>query len=698
MRTDGFLRTPIRGDHQSQIANVAVSDVALVRDPAVADVFPQTLELAFDVNASVTEVQIAPVWPGSLKFFPDDPVKNVIQPGDVMQANMNTWSLTGDLVLSNEGAGLGLDLKSAFGTHVPIVTAPPDQVRYSKVRLTSDFLFTTIPQLKALRFVFEGNVVKPDDPRYLQKLIVKFLQGRASLVLQDGGADAIKDDALRPMPSVALDAGGGRTTLRVAMSTHVFEGLDADWFKAKGAPDALSGAILVDPAIDTLTDQVYNPAHPSHSIVPAWLVFNAAAAAAYAPDHGAATPVRAALAAARPDMRTWRRIDVQRPPIPGAPVSAAPQRTFPQHQLCWRATGGAGASESMRLPLSGTLYLPLPDAGFTWFAIPRNMDPAIHPPDDSFQLGLGKGAKQYLAFPQNTVDLDVTGLRSATLYAYLRTFDSLWVWDRFADVAPGRGPIKARAEAKWNAGVLDWFIMPPDSATRNLQNPIYGFIRESAGRHGLAPEFLQVVFFGEGGGVKLDQTAAGFNPALVLDCFGFVGLDLIVYRTARLPVGKPAVPPQVAGTAAEAEFRYNLVTNGYVDPATAALVNWTAEILRDEAGGPVTLQVGTVTGWAAAIELVAAELHARLDEMTAFCQALAPPHGPIPITSELQRRFLAYLRFNAKLASAQNPATNMPNTLKRFPPPRPADNLNFLFNTIQRIAVTEWQEEAGVYR
>ena len=175
--------------------------------------------------------------------------------------------------------------------------------------------------------------------------------------------------------------------------------------------------------------------------------------------------------------------------------------------------------------------------------------------------------------------------------------------------------------------------------------------------------------------MKLDQTPGAFDPTLALDCFGFVGLDLIVYRTGRLPVGKPAAPPQVVGTAAEPEFHYNLVTNGYVDPAIAALVNWTTEIIRDEGGGPVTLQVGTVTGWAAAIELVAAELHARLDEMTAFCEGLAPPQGPIHITSEQQRRFLAYVRFNTTLASAKNHAQHLPNELKRWsgpPPPLPA--------------------------
>ena len=53
------------------------------------------------------------------------------------------------------------------------------------------------------------------------------------------------------------------------------------------------------------------------------------------------------------------------------------------------------------------------------------------------------------------------------------------------------------------------------------------------------------------------------------------------------------------------------------------------------------------------IELVAAELHARLDEMRAYCAAQAPP---IDASHELRRRFLAYVRFNAKLKTARERA------------------------------------------
>ena len=83
MRTDGFLRAPIRGDHR-RIANITLGDVALAAIPPDA-VFPQTLELAFDVNAGVTEVQIAPVWPGTLRFFADAPGSNPTDPAQATQ-------------------------------------------------------------------------------------------------------------------------------------------------------------------------------------------------------------------------------------------------------------------------------------------------------------------------------------------------------------------------------------------------------------------------------------------------------------------------------------------------------------------------------------------------------------------------------------------------------------------------------------
>ena len=56
MRDYHFLRTPIRGDHQSRLVDLEVGEAPLAGDPAPAQVYPQTLELSFEVAPTVTEV------------------------------------------------------------------------------------------------------------------------------------------------------------------------------------------------------------------------------------------------------------------------------------------------------------------------------------------------------------------------------------------------------------------------------------------------------------------------------------------------------------------------------------------------------------------------------------------------------------------------------------------------------------------
>jgi hypothetical protein len=239
--------------------------------------------------------------------------------------------------------------------------------------------------------------------------------------------------------------------------------------------------------------------------------------------------------------------------------------------------------------------------------------------------------------------------------------------------------------------VCRWFI--PITAAREPFKALYGYIRESAGRHGLAPEFLQVIFFGEGGLAALTPV---FDPSASLNAFGFAGLDLILYRTNRLGALVPKVPAAAtaAGDADEiAEYSFDLVANGYVDAATAANVAATGGTNVNEIGR--TIFDATVTGWDTAIELVAAELHARLDEMTAYLAAKVPA---VAVTEENQRRFLTYIRFNSRPATAKGHADHLNDRVKKWSGAVPPDNMNANFNAVQRLAIAQWHDRAGAYR
>src|SRR5262249_14875147 len=146
MRRDSFLRTPIRGDHQNRLQNIQVSEVALSGNPpAAAPFYPQTLEITFDPAPGVTEVQIAPLWEGTLRFLPESSAGNPTDPAQVTRASFPGWSVTGDLLLLTPPSVPGSSsLDEAFAAHVPLVRPAPNVVRYSQVHLTPDFLFTTL--------------------------------------------------------------------------------------------------------------------------------------------------------------------------------------------------------------------------------------------------------------------------------------------------------------------------------------------------------------------------------------------------------------------------------------------------------------------------------------------------------------------------------------------------------------------------
>lgn len=704
MRRDAFLRTPIRADHQALLQNLSIEDVPLNGNPDPANPYPQTLEISFDVEASTTEVQIALPWDGLMQFRPDSTLNHPAAPSEATVTLYPTWAVVGDLLLRTATLfGSGSGLQDAFTAHLPLVNPAPAIVRFSKVRLTEDFLFATLGALPKYQFMFAGTAVPRDDPLHLQKLIMKFLSGEALVPCKLDPADPTKDQTLLAMPSVHLAAAGTTTTLRIAVASASENGLSTTWFTMR-PEDAISGESLVPAAIDNFSEQVTNPAHPHHSVIPARLIFQHAAAAAYAPDHGAATPLRAALSAPLLGGLSYRKIEVLRPPLPGSAVSSAATRPYPMYRLCWRPVSG-GATESLRLSLSGRVYVPLADGSYRIWVIPRSADPTAIVAGDHVQFSVkAVPPARYIDFPNTTIDLALGASPSVVVYAHTHKHDSQMVWEGFRIVRPNRRPIQVAAARAWKLaeadsdphGVLDWFILPTTAAREDYRE-LYGYFRESAGRHGLAPEFLQVVFFGEGGGIAI---APGFDPAKTIDTWGFVGLDLVLYRTGRLSIGDPPVPPEAvaAGNADEiAEFTFNLVTNGYVDAATAAAVTSAGRTEVNEIGR--TIHVGTVAGWKAAIELVAAELHARLDEMTAYLAARVPP---ISVVEEGQRRFLAYLRYSSRPATARSHADNISARLRPWTGAFPAlgvpsDALPH-FLAVQRVAVTEWQEAAAVYR
>jgi hypothetical protein len=160
-----------------------------------------------------------------------------------------------------------------------------------------------------------------------------------------------------------------------------------------------------------------------------------------------------------------------------------------------------------------------------------------------------------------------------------------------------------------------------------------------------------------------------FNPNQQISGFAFLGLDEI------------------------ADDLTPIANDGYLDPfSSVPITNIHFEV------NELNMKVHTAdpVGWASGIELVACELHWRLDKMLGYCAKHAPT---IKVRTEEQRRFLANARYNTVIpATAQSLANNLSANVVPWSGPYPPDNMNAKYNAILTVAVAEWYEAARVYR
>jgi hypothetical protein len=663
-----FLRTPIRADHQSRLTIVEIDEEPLSGNPAPADPHPQTLKVIFTPASSSTEIQIAPLWEGDLVFIADSTAGYPSQPADVTEANAQNWPLTGDLILVTRDLG---GMAAALKKSAPLVDPPPNVVRYSKVVLTNDFLFTTLKQVTRANVVSGGKVIQGSDASFHANLVIKFLLGQASVPCRIDATDPSKDFAAMAMPRIAL-AANGDTTFRLAMSSRA--AVAANWFMARPEDLTIPGTPAVDPSIDSNAAALFNPAHPLHSFVPPSAFFTSVDPNVLMPDHKA-SPLWAPLSVSG---FGYRRIDVIRPPIPGKPVTFFPTRPYPLFQLAWQRLGTT-TIDSLRLPLNGRVYALLADASYTVWVSPRNQSPPLVPSDRQFLVSIQQSGKHYIDLASATVTLGLgASVETLTIYAHMLDYDSARVWQAWVDLGMKYVGFMNRAGAAWNVEMHRWAIYvadtPAASSAIKDYSAIHGFIRASAGRHGLAPEFLHAVFMGEDADatvtlMRISQTP--FDPTLKLSGYGSLGLDRI---WAELP---------------------DLVANGYIDALFQAKLTDRDHDGRTNEDGVTVVDSGNAVGWEAAVEFTAATLDARLDQMVG---RVGKSRDTIP---ELQRRWLAYFRFNSYTeVNLQKAAAQVNAQVKAWvgpPPTNPGfDKVSFI--ALQRLAVSTWYEDAGVYR
>jgi hypothetical protein len=201
-------------------------------------------------------------------------------------------------------------------------------------------------------------------------------------------------------------------------------------------------------------------------------------------------------------------------------------------------------------------------------------------------------------------------------------------------------------------------------------------IADSAQRHGLKPEFLHAVVMGENLNGFIDrrrEDGIAFDPDTEIDAFQSLGLD---------EIGDP-------------DHIQALIDEAGLDPAIRDKI--TSYTAANELGEQKT--TGTVRGYAAAIELVAAELHYRRDKVVASARAQGIDLSTFPTREGYEGfavDFLTYAAFNnpsvARDALA-DPATYL-RVYDRVPR---GDQRNVRYNALLRLVTADWIRRAGVY-
>ncbi len=621
------------------------------------------------------------------------------------------------------------------------------------MRLTPGFLFTSLAQIENIRFrygdetVFKGHEPAHNtDPLWLKKLILEFIHGRALVPVGHDPIDPSLDFTKLAMPKGKRDDFTGEVLLDLSMGSLAPE-LNADWFAPRPYDTAGLGLPTLDMVPFSLNaegESIYNPRHPAHSIIPPTFIMSEATDSLFAPEH-ATHPLRAAIQSLATDNgRTYRRVDLLRPPYPGYQPDNEHRRTYPLHQ--WVLEDSAGGRQAMRIPLNGCVYLSLADGDYQLSTTRRDLPPV--PANDgagSIRLSTQPPGARIHTTPQPSIMISLTG-GTSSIEVFVNTvdYDGELIWSRYDDLTPRRiqqlrhavastynlryrysiakrdedgnpviDPATGLPQQVQRTDVNRWFIpVRPGFADHSI---VYGYIRQSAGRHHMSPEFIQTILMGEGVAALFPNRAGAGR--LYDSNHTFIGDEYLGFDS--IADGHPAATP--APVAPDIGLQ-QLIDENYIDGIRFPLgvLSNIRHLPLFEGEPPRDHFTADVTGWEAAIELMAAELHARLDQML---QSMGKSFDEV---GEPVRRFSAYVRFNADLVrrnwetianDIDNYATvgtdlkpwsgtpiNSSNVSWPTPPDRKLIDKNFRpvdrlwFTALRRTATSLWHEQAEVYR
>jgi len=327
-------------------ASIAVEDVAFARDPRAGDPYPQSMRISFNLINPPSPPRVRPLGPGLLSFAADpDPQKILPDEADVLPQNYANWRTAGTLLLAITDKDALARLKELSG--LPVV---PTHIWYSKVRLSQDFLFRSLPQFKPVS-VATGRTTAPtatSTARGLRLAISGFLKGKFSaqiIAAAQQNADMLA--TVVEMPAVVAGA-GGRVELLITAASDAppFDGTIVN--KRRNTPPGVAD-FYENP--DNIPDS--DPAHPRYGAIPARLVYRSLRTPTGGMiEGGAGAPVPDRVLAAEPTYfpvrftRAWQQVEDRSVHFPSQIVEAA-------------GVAGQPLVVHQRLACHGLLWLPL---------------------------------------------------------------------------------------------------------------------------------------------------------------------------------------------------------------------------------------------------------------------------------------------------------------------------------------------------
>jgi hypothetical protein len=613
-----FLRAPLSEAIAAGLSNLAIAEIATTSNPLYGDAPGGGLELTWN-QGTAQPVEITPVFRGWARFIADSDSIRPVGVIDAATTNYSDWSVTGRLVIMDVGG----HLKRDFLAQLPalLIPNPPDFVIYEPIKLTPEFFSTTLPGATLVEFSEGTSPPPPASSVAFDRLVSEFINGRALMQCDIGTQLHIVTDAARTLVRGAL-------TLEYLRVTTAFRSplvLDDFWWLVahpndhEGLPatGAGTGAPLVDASFTgfapdrTALVQKFDPLHPAHTILPAWMIFAEIGAAVLA-DDPATHPLLTAIHAGS---RTYRRIELRRWDTGAGSSGNKPfERQYPFFQVIVSPASG-GTPITARVPASGIVYLALGDEPHTFRVAPRwETPPNFGGSAAAIRLSTDTAG---LVIPpaRDSVNVTITPTTEVVqLYTSQVDYDGSTVWDSLKS-ALSAGNYSASKQnritglAVQAADVPD-ALLPLDFAGTiadhyRSHRRIYGLAMESGGRHHLPPELILAVMFAAGLDARFPLTATttvAYNPDEVL-----AGPDIGLYNIGDTYTA--------------------LVSSGYLDAVqvpASVLVNPRTLSSGLEAGA----NTADIKGWEAAIEIVAATLHTGRDFL--IIEYNNPPSGPAP--------------------------------------------------------------------